>query len=256
MTNDNAEKVGLIVLLVAIAGVGYWYYYNSSDRVVARAMEANERLKRDLDRLQGQAQRPRQTSVAPAATESNSPIPPKPVPVNDPEELTWKFHEKTDSFTNRKIQFATLKSLNTLELPFPYQGPQHAYLRIYPMGISDGSVRYSISLILERGQFICVPRPYVHVCAVNFKYDSHLFKQVAARRTSDGSTSILELGLDPYSNVNGPGCIAVEFERHKSLAIQAEFFQAGLRTMEFNIEGLNNLPVQQPTQKQTKECGG
>jgi hypothetical protein len=256
MNKNTARSVGIIVFLLAVAGGGYWFYYNSSDRVLARAIESGERLKRDLDRQQGLTQQPSQPSVAPTASETNTPDQPKPAPIVDPEESTWKFHEKTDSFTNRKIQFATLKSLNTLELPFPYQGPQHAYLRVYPMSISDGSVQYSIALMLEHGQFLCRPQPYSHACTLNFKYDNQLFTQWGARRSSDDSTSILELGSYPYINVNGPGCLAVQLEWYKSLAIQAEFFQAGLRTMEFNIEGLDMLPLQHPTQKQLKECRG
>jgi hypothetical protein len=258
MNKNNAGTVGIIVFLLAVAGAGYWYYDNhNDDRLLARVREHNEVLQRDIDRLQAQAQQPGNAAVTPAATETKPPDQSTPVPVNHPDESTWQYREKTDSFTNRKIQWAVLKSLNTLELPFPYQGQQHAYLRIQPMGIHDGSVRYDISLMLERGQFICVPQPYTPACStVRFKYDNHLFDQWGARRSSDGKTSILELGSYEDINVNGPGCIPVQLEWYKTLAIQAEFFQAGWRTMEFNIEGLNNLPLQQPTQRQTKECRG
>ena len=78
----------------------------------------------------------------------------------------WKIHERMDFFTNKNNRWATLQSLNTFELGFPYQGQQHATLIFWSDEI-HGTAQPVFRLVIERGQLLCG----IEGCKVNFKYD-------------------------------------------------------------------------------------
>jgi TonB family protein len=165
----------------------------------------------------------------------------------------WRIHETMDSFTNEKDRWATVQSLNTFEFAAPYQGQQHATL-LFRSDLIQGKVTPVFRLFVERGQFLCGS---VEICHVDFKYDNRVFGAWPAKILKDGSTNLIEFGW-PYYDMyvsDIPICMVADLQYVNSLAVRAEFFQQGLRTFEFNIEGLKDLAFPMPTQKQLKVCG-
>ncbi len=164
---------------------------------------------------------------------------------------TWRLHESVDNFTKTTSSYAGLVSSNTFEFSFPYQGQQHAVLFVSPQHYTDThGLYYDISLKVEHGQFLCGPEP----CVVRFRFDDGIFDNWAGRPLKDGSTNEITLGRTTDAGMNGSGCVYLELLHYKSLAVQAEFYQEGTRTFEFNIDGLDKLNFPVPTPKDAKDC--
>jgi hypothetical protein len=96
---------------------------NDDPHEFRRAREANE------DRMRRLAPDPAPAVTTSVSTPESPAITSAPETPKAVEETPWQFHEATDSFSNTKSQYATVKSLNTLQFGFPYQGEQHATLR-------------------------------------------------------------------------------------------------------------------------------
>jgi hypothetical protein len=186
-------------------------------------------------------------SATSSATTTNAAPPTAAVIPNEPktiDEATWQYHQETDSFSNQKFQYATVKSKSTLEFGFPYQGEQHATLLYQPNADKDGTVSQSFTLSIERGQFICADSEF---CRVLVKYDDGKMETWSGSKPSDGSTNYLRFTL--YDE-----CFPVRFAGTKSLSIKAEFYQEGTQIIEFNVSGLRDLPLPKPSEKQLRKC--
>jgi hypothetical protein len=161
----------------------------------------------------------------------------------------WQFHEATDSFSNQKFQYATVKSLNIFNFEFPYQGEQHATL-LYEPQLHGSFFEAFIRLDVERGQFICTGE-YCHVLV---KFDDGTLLTWSGNLPSDGSTN--ELRMQVYDDGAGGNaeCFALKMARTKLITIRAEFYQEGTRDMEFNVAGLSDLSLPKPSQTQLRKC--
>jgi hypothetical protein len=168
-----------------------------------------------------------------------------------PNPETWRLHEGTDEFTKAPWSYAGLLSSNTFEFGFPYQGKQHAVLFVTPHRYTDThGLYYSISLKVERGQFLCGSED----CVVYFRFDDGVFDEWRGRPLKDATTNEIMLGWGESFGANDAGCIYLELLRFKSLAVRAAFFQEGTRMFEFNIDGLEKLNFPAPTPKEAKDC--
>src|SRR5690606_13172153 len=62
-------------------------------------------------------------SARPATATSPPPSPPKPG-------SQWRYHQQGDPMTDGSTYYAVVRSNNTVEFDFPYQGPQHGVLTL------------------------------------------------------------------------------------------------------------------------------
>lgn len=131
----------------------------------------------------------------------------------------WSYSLTEDKMEGESIYFARTDSLNTATFGFPYSGAQHATLtlRTHP--------RYGKDLIfsIERGQFLCG----YNNCTVLVKFDDKKATTFSASEPADHSTTTLF--------INNYSAFAGEMLKAKKVRIQAQFYQEGNHTFEFNV---------------------
>lgn len=66
-----------------------------------------------------------------------------------PLEFKWEKHEKIDEMTGKKTQFATLRSMNSINQKFPYEGETYMKITIRKKSSTD------IYFVIDRGQIQC-----------------------------------------------------------------------------------------------------
>ncbi len=166
--------------------------------------------------------------------------------------LVWKYHEDTEAATNQKSVYATVNSSNTIEFGFPYAGAQRATLLIQPRTHAP-----TIRLIIEHGQFLCrSSTDGSNGCFVPVKFDNGGLDIWYAQLPTDGRTNVLDFGKPGDDPKSGASCIADELARTKSLTLRVTFYYEGDRTIEFNVGGLDQLPMPAVSlgKKQLEEC--
>jgi len=134
----------------------------------------------------------------------------------------WKYSNKTDQMSDGKIQFASVVSKNSIQLPFPYQGgtAMRATFRLKP----NGSLNFYLDI--SRGQFLC----HEPDCFVTIRFDDQEPKTVSASGPSDGS--IDTIFLDDEQNLLEAAQAA------KRIRIATTLYQAGTPVFDFNVRGL------------------
>lgn len=164
----------------------------------------------------------------------------------------WRYHEDNDASTNQKLSYATVNSLNTIEFGFPYAGAQRATLLLQPRKSAA-----TIRLIIEHGQFLCrSSTDGSNGCYVPVKFNGGGLDIWYAQLPNDGRTNVLDFGKPDDDSKNGTGCIVDELAKAKSLALRVTFYYEGDRTIEFNVAGLDQLPLPPValTKKQLEDC--
>lgn len=131
----------------------------------------------------------------------------------------WNYSEDSDKMTSKTIYYAEIQSENTLNFEFPYNGGSQPSLLIRKKGSTD------IILRISKGQFI---NSYDGV-PVRLRFDEEPAFTVTANSAADGSSDILFLG--------SVSKILQKLKGHQKLIIEAQFYNEGNRTMDFDIEG-------------------
>lgn len=136
-----------------------------------------------------------------------------------PSKPEWVYESYEDKMTGDTGRYATLKSINTADLDFPYQGPQHAEIQVG----DDNGVIFRV----EKGQLNCN-----NTCTVLIKFDAskaehYMFSLLSDKNLSIGSLDS-KLGKRLYSA--------------KHMTIRASFFQNGTFDFEFDVAGLKPFP--------------
>jgi len=135
----------------------------------------------------------------------------------------WDYTHFADDMSSKLVYNASIKSINTVNFAFPYQGEQRAYLtlRTHP--------RYGKNVILniEKGQFLCK----FNGCKVLIRFDDGQAVSYSVSEPSDhNSTSIF---------INNYAGFVSKMLAAKKVRIQAEFYREGSPTFEFNVDGFN-----------------
>lgn len=137
----------------------------------------------------------------------------------------WQYSEKDDTIHNAKFKFAQTTSINTLNFKFPYTGVQHAHMVIRKN--YDGSKDAMITI--EKGQFMTS----VLGGKALIRFDDNPPEEFQLLGTKDNSTTTVFIKYADYFIKN--------ILKSKKVYIQTEFYQEGSPTLEFNVEGLNDL---------------
>jgi len=145
-------------------------------------------------------------------------------PVQSPPPEQWVYRTEKDTMTQKDIWSATVVSNNSIELDFPYAGPQTATLEVrrHPQYGKD------IIFQIERGQILCEP---FHGCSVLVRFDDQPAERYAAGPPADHSTTVLFIkNYDKFVQ---------RAIKAKKVFIQVSIYQNGNQTLEFNVAGLN-----------------
>ncbi len=132
----------------------------------------------------------------------------------------WEYQEEVDKMTSKKKYLANIVSDNELNFEFPYNGGSHGSIMIRK---KDGST--DIILRISKGQFMTD----LDGVKVRLRFDDEPAFSVTGTQSSDNSSDLLFLSSESK--------IIDKLKKSKSLIVEAEFYNEGLRTLDFNIQG-------------------
>ncbi|MBN9299057.1 MAG: hypothetical protein J0I41_18805 [Filimonas sp.] len=134
----------------------------------------------------------------------------------------WSYEEEVDKMTSKKLFYASTTSTNTVEFKFPYQGGS-----TFTLNVMNREGKNEIAIQVSKGQFMSslggnksVKVKFDSAEPVNYNYSS----------ASDGSSNIIFLSNASKFITNLKGA--------KKLMVEAEFFNAGSKVLEFDVAGL------------------
>lgn len=148
---------------------------------------------------------------------------PKPV---DKQEVAkpsnWWYDAEVDKMRGTKSYFAGVKSLNSANFDFPYQGKSHLNIQV-----RNKNSKNEVIFIIDKGQFDCG----FDGCQIAVKFDNGSVQKYRVSNADNGVSTVLFLS----NNSNG---FIKKLKSSKSVMIEANFYQEGAEQFEFNIEGL------------------
>jgi len=142
----------------------------------------------------------------------------------------WQYTSNPDSMGKGTVYYAANVSTNTLDFKFPYTGEQHATLTLRKHPRQGNDVLFSI----ERGQFVCM----IDRCSVLVRFDDGESVRFNAVEPSDHSTTALF--LTPFDKFYS------RMQKAKRVRIQADFYQEGSRTLDFDVAGFEAAKLSAP----------
>ncbi|KAA2240548.1 hypothetical protein F0L74_30825 [Chitinophaga agrisoli] len=134
---------------------------------------------------------------------------------------SWQYKEEEDKMTSKKIYGAYVNAKEELQFEFPYNGGSVAtvYLRN-----RDGKT--DIILMVSKGQFA----HSIDGQAIRVRFDDQQPGTYNCSTSSDGDSKVLFI-----TNVSK---FLKNAKAANKMIIEAEFYNEGLRQMEFDIAGL------------------
>lgn len=135
-------------------------------------------------------------------------------------ERKWNYSDDVDPMTSAKIVFASIDSENTIELDFPYEGPQKGRL-IFRRNGSKLDAYFSI----REGQLQCG----YSECQIDVRFDDGAPTKFRMLEAADNSTEILF-----FSDAKR---LFERVEDAKTVRVQVVIYQAGVHTFEFDASG-------------------
>jgi len=141
-------------------------------------------------------------------------------------EQEWSYSSKVDPMTSKTSYFASLASTNTVNFKFPYNGEQRGEISLSTHPHNWKNIVFSI----KQGQFLCTS---YSGCDIMVRFDENPPKYYHAVGPSDGSTTYIFIPNRDYSS------FVEKLLKSKKVLIQAEFYQEGLRTFEFNVKNFD-----------------
>jgi hypothetical protein len=133
----------------------------------------------------------------------------------------WSYKEKEDKMTSTKTHYASISSDNELEFEFPYNGGSNGTITL-----RKGAEELSVILGISKGQF----NTGVESTPIKVRFDDGKVLTYDCSESSDGSSDILFIPSEKK--------FIAKLKKSKKMIIQAEFYDAGLKEMEFTTAGL------------------
>lgn len=140
-----------------------------------------------------------------------------------PPPTAWDYGVRKDKMDGDESRYAQVKSLNVVTFEFPYQDADNrAILRLWQRDSKlDG-----IFLGVQKGHFTC----HRDECGVRVKFDDAKPSIVMAMERGNGVYDWIILKAGPE--------FVEKLKKSKKLMIEAIFYRAGTRVMEFDVAGL------------------
>lgn len=131
---------------------------------------------------------------------------------------SWTYDEQEDKMTSKSNYTASVDANELLDMNFPYNGGVVATLLVQNRRGTN-----SILLLVSKGQIL---EP-----GVKIRFDDGKVMDLEGATPGDGDSKYLF--LEPT------GRIIANLKKSKKAIIEAQFYDNGLRQMEFNVEGFN-----------------
>ncbi len=137
---------------------------------------------------------------------------------------TWQYSSFFDEMTSKLIHLASIESNNTVNFDFPYQGEQHATLRLR----RHPRFGHDVMLIIERGQF----NTRYDGTPILVRFDDGVAMKYTAAEADDHDRKILF--------IQGFKRFVEKMNKASVVRIEAPFYNEGNRVFEFDVSGLKN----------------
>lgn len=139
-------------------------------------------------------------------------------------EDTWQVYTDKDEMRESEAKWLALRSENSANLDFPYDGENHLTLHIYDSKTKEPSV----FLIIDKGQYDCGQ----YGCYGAIKFGKTTVQEISFREHdvsgSNGTILRFDGNVDAFlSNV----------KRFKEITVELPFYRSGVRQFKFNTSG-------------------
>jgi hypothetical protein len=130
----------------------------------------------------------------------------------------WKYETSVDKMTDKETRLASLRSSNSLELRFPYQGENYGMIivRQHPQHGLD------VLITVDKGQIQCG----VSDCEITVRVDDGKSTLAKVGRASSSASDIVFL--------KNPKPFASRLTKAKRVLVQLPMYQAGNQLLEFD----------------------
>lgn len=136
----------------------------------------------------------------------------------------WDYHSQADPMSDRRTEFACVRSTNQVRLGFPYGSPHgRLCLRNSPQHGRDAYVELE-----GNGQILCYS---YRNCSIQVRFDDEQARNFTAIGASDNSTNIVF--------IRGRDRLERALRTADRTAIQLEFYQAGNQAFIFPTAGFD-----------------
>lgn len=141
-------------------------------------------------------------------------------PVSAEPASSWRYFEEVDEMTDKTAYFASVTSDDAAYFDFPYDGGSYLTLTVRKSPKFGNDVYIRIS----KGQF----KTDYDGTTIKVRFDDEPQFSVSCNEASDGSSDLLFL--------TGFNKLVGKLKNHKTMRINAEFYQEGNHTFTFDIE--------------------
>jgi hypothetical protein len=140
-----------------------------------------------------------------------------------PKKTNWNYQSQLVGIDKVEMKFLTTRSLNSLNLNFPYNGKNYGEITF------RNSEKHGIRILfsIDKGQIQCG----VYVCKGRIKFDNTQSIEFNGDEPSSGSNDTIFI----RKNDN----LIELFKSSKKVFIEVPLYREGNQILEFNIEGLN-----------------
>lgn len=153
-------------------------------------------------------------SLSPTDTKYSSSIQPK--------KENWRYSTDLVGIDKEKMSWIETKSLNSLDLKFPYNGINRGELTIRK---SKGKTELIFSI--NKGQILCD----IYTCKGRIKFDTSPSIPFTGVKPSDGTSNMIF--------INDSSILIQKIKDSKRVSIEVEMYQSGNQILEFNVGNLN-----------------
>lgn len=136
----------------------------------------------------------------------------------------WLYSQSDDPMSKGKAYYATVKSSNTVEFDFPYQGTQNGELTLRTNPRHGKDVIFTI----ERGQVLCSS---YSGCTVLVRFDEEDSVSYSASGSADNSTETLF--------IRNYGRFVEKMMKAKRVRISVNIYKEGSPIFDFDVSGFN-----------------
>ncbi len=137
----------------------------------------------------------------------------------------WSYESSPEGMSGKEVRTASVISTNTINLGFPYGGPQHAVLRFRRHPRWGNDVIFSI----EQGQILCST---YGDCKVQVRFDDEKLLRYKGNPPEDNSSESVFIPAF--------GTFMKKLKNTKVVKVEVSIYQAGNQVFEFDVSGFNS----------------
>jgi hypothetical protein len=152
---------------------------------------------------------------------------------------SWSYSTHVDEMTSKPVRLAFIRSDNSMDLAFPYKGPNYGSLTV-----RRGKKGDEVIFRIDKGQTMC--RNYEYACPIDVRFDD--------------AQPVRFLGIGPTDNssevafLNNPAKFIQLASKAKRIRVGMSIYQAGTQVLEFSTPqplewGEKPSPASKPAQR-------